>query len=79
MTVIQAHYVLARSGEAALGLASLIAEGRMKPMACSPQSLLALAALHPLGYRPSLLPFLVYTGISQPQFKLIVSGEKPCP
>lgn len=73
--IARLHYVLASSGEAAVRLASLIELGSIPPMAATPQGLLALAALHPGGYRPSLLPFLVYTGKSEPEFRRL--GEKP--
>lgn len=77
--LIQAHYVVASSSELAILYAENIEAGRMPAMANSPASLFALADLHPLGYRPTPLAFLVYTGLATPRFKLLdrpTSGEK---
>jgi len=73
--VLRLHYVLAPSGESAVALSSLIEAGRIPAMALDAGELATLADLHPMGYRPRLLPFLVCTGKSEPEFRLL--GENP--
>lgn len=69
--IIQAHYVIAGSSELAVLLAENMAAGRIPSMASSATEACRLADLHPLGYRPSQMPFLVYTGLETPRFKLL--------
>lgn len=69
--IIKAHYVLAGSGEAAIALAVKLESLGLPPMAKSVPALLRLLRLHPGGYRPTLRAFRVYTGLPQPQFRLL--------